>query len=84
MWKIFMFFMTLSGLHDHEEGAGLNRPARVQHGVQANRKNRAERRRDEFEMKDRDPTVLIVGESESRKLCQYFYQHQLQEWDKLA
>jgi hypothetical protein len=71
-WKIFTFFTTLSDLNNHEEGTGLNRPAGVQHGGQVNRKNWAERRRDEFEMKDRDPTVLIVGEAKSQEAYKCF------------
>jgi hypothetical protein len=65
-WKIFTFFTTLSDLNGHEEGTGLNRPAGVQHGGQINRKNWQERRRDELDMNDRDPVVLIVGTYHTR------------------
>src|ERR1700761_2034700 len=60
-WKIFTFFTTLKDLVGYEEGTGLNRPRGVVHGGQMNRKNWSETRQDEFEFKDRDPVVLIVG-----------------------
>ena len=60
-WKIFTFFTTLSDIAGHEEGTGLNRPKGVEHGGKVNRKNWSERRQDDFEFKDRDPVVMIVG-----------------------
>ncbi|ETI28396.1 hypothetical protein G647_00845 [Cladophialophora carrionii CBS 160.54] len=60
-WKLFTFFTTLKDLLGHEETTGPNRPQGVVHGGQVNRKNWAERRQDEFEFKDRDPVVLVVG-----------------------
>ena len=60
-WKIFTFFTTLRDLTGHEENTGINRPRGVEHGGQVNRKNWAERRQDDFEFKDRDPVVLVLG-----------------------
>jgi hypothetical protein len=60
-WKIFTFFTTLKDITGHEENTGPKRPRGVVHGGQLNRKNWSERRQDDFEFKDRDPVVLIVG-----------------------
>ena len=67
-WKIFTFFTTLRDLKGHEETTGDHRPAGVQHGGQLNRRNWAERRSDNFEFKDQEPTVFVLGKS-SHLIC---------------
>ena len=63
-WKIFTFFTTLTDILGHEESTGPHRPQGVTHGGQVNRRNWAERRQDDFDFKDKDPVVLIVGKQE--------------------
>ena len=62
-WKIWTLFTTLNALKDHPEPRGPNRPAGVQHGALTGRKNWLDRRREESNFADGDPTVLIIGES---------------------
>ncbi|KAF2762101.1 dimethylaniline monooxygenase (N-oxide forming) [Pseudovirgaria hyperparasitica] len=60
-WKILTFFVTLQELKDFEEPIGHRRVQGVQHGGDPSRKNWRERRTDEFNFKDREPIVLIIG-----------------------
>ena len=59
---IFTLFTTLNDITGHEEATGFNRPKGVEHGGHMNRKNWAERRQHDFEFKDKEPAVMILGE----------------------
>ena len=60
-WQIFTLFTTLRNISGHEEGTNHRRPKGVEHGGKIDRKNWQERRNEDFDFKDKEPTVLIVG-----------------------
>ena len=62
-WKIFNLFTTLEELDGNEEATGARRPNGVEHGGKPDRKNWADRRKEEEEGKEGEdgPVVLIVG-----------------------
>lgn len=62
-WKILAFYTCLTALHGHEEPLGPRRQKGVNHGVNPERKNWADRRKDETEFRDGDPDVLIIGKT---------------------
>lgn len=62
-WKIWTLFLTLQSLANVPgEPSGYDRPQGVEHGAHADRRNWQARRHDSMDLKDVDPTVLIVGE----------------------
>lgn len=67
-WKIWAFYTSLTAIHGHEEPLGCRRGKGVNHGANPERKNWADRRRDEVEFRDIDPDVLIIGKKESAPL----------------
>ena len=60
-WKIWTLFTTLTALKDHPEPLGHNRPTGVQHGARVGRTNWLDRRLEESNFTNGDPSVLIVG-----------------------
>jgi len=63
-WKIWTFYTSLTALNGHEEPLGPRRPQGVNHGANPDRKNWADRRKDEMEFRECDPDVLIIGETQ--------------------
>lgn len=62
-WKIWTFYTSLTALNGHEEPLGPRRGKGVNHGANPERKNWADRRKDEVEFRDSDPDVLIIGKT---------------------
>jgi hypothetical protein len=62
-WKIWTFYTSLTSLNGHEEPLGPRRSKGVNHGANPERKNWADRRKDEVEFRDSDPDVLIIGKN---------------------
>lgn len=60
-WKAYTVYTALTGLDAYPEHTDLNRPLGVVHGANPGRKNWKERRAEETEFLDREPTVLIIG-----------------------
>ncbi|KAI6780916.1 indole-3-pyruvate monooxygenase-like protein [Emericellopsis cladophorae] len=60
-WKIYTVYTRLDEIKGHEEALHQRRPRGVDHGGHPGRKNWAERRQEESNFLDKDPTVLIVG-----------------------
>ncbi|OIW25660.1 FAD/NAD(P)-binding domain-containing protein [Coniochaeta ligniaria NRRL 30616] len=60
-WKIWTFYTSLTALNGHEEPLGPRRGKGVNHGANPERKNWADRRKDEVDFRDSDPDVLIIG-----------------------
>ncbi|KAI9807440.1 MAG: hypothetical protein M1833_000185 [Piccolia ochrophora] len=60
--KAFTLYTVMHELKGHEEARGPRRPAGVEHGEKAGRKNWKDRRADTENMKGgREPAVIIVG-----------------------
>ncbi|RFU28443.1 hypothetical protein B7463_g7874, partial [Scytalidium lignicola] len=64
-WKAYILFTFLQELTGHEELCGKNRPLGVEHGTHTSPKNWQQRREDEKELRNGDPTVLILGAGQS-------------------
>lgn len=64
-WKAYTVFTALMGLEKYPERVGRNRPNGVTHGADMGRRNWSERRKDEKEFVNEQPTVLIVGAGHS-------------------
>ncbi|KAJ5130263.1 uncharacterized protein N7515_006302 [Penicillium bovifimosum] len=58
-WKIFTVFTSLVEVKGHAQK--LERPFGVRHGEQQGRKNWKDRRNDEINFVEKEPTVLVVG-----------------------
>ncbi|KAF8531798.1 hypothetical protein BDD12DRAFT_766386 [Trichophaea hybrida] len=64
-WKAYTVFTALMGLDKYPEKLGKTRPVGVTHGADKGRKNWSERRQEEKEFLNTQPTVLIVGAGHS-------------------
>ena len=64
-WKIFTLYTRLDQIRGHEEAINGRRGQGVQHGGQPGRKNWAERRQADAEYTSTEPTVFIVGRSQT-------------------
>ncbi|PQE22539.1 flavin-containing monooxygenase protein [Rutstroemia sp. NJR-2017a BVV2] len=61
-WKCFTLYTVLEEMKGYEESIGKRRPYGVVHGERTDKRNWADRRREEREMEDGvEPTVLILG-----------------------
>ena len=61
-WKAFSLYTRLEELKGHEEHTYERRPRGVEHGGKPGRKNWAQRRVEEAELKgNQEPTVIIIG-----------------------
>ena len=60
-WGIYTFFTTLRELSGHESATGTRRSVGVDHGSALKAENWKDQRNKEFNMEERDPTVLILG-----------------------
>jgi hypothetical protein len=61
-WKCFTLYTVLEELKGHEESIGKRRPYGVVHGERTDKRNWADRRKEEMEMEDGvEPAVLILG-----------------------
>ncbi|KAH8809158.1 hypothetical protein F5884DRAFT_845388 [Xylogone sp. PMI_703] len=64
-WKAYVLFTCLQELKGYEEPTRRRRPLGVEHGEHASPKNWLQRREDEKELRNGDPTVLILGAGQS-------------------
>ncbi|KAL6857379.1 FAD/NAD(P)-binding domain-containing protein [Trichoderma novae-zelandiae] len=64
-WRLFSLYTALQELTGHEEQINGRRPHGVEHGEKPGRLNWAQRREQETQYQDTDPTVLIIGAGQS-------------------
>lgn len=68
-YKIFTLYTRLEELAGHEQPVDGRRPRGVAHGHNPDRRNWAERRKEEVSMEgDNDPAVLIIGKFKQREI----------------
>ncbi|KAH8893585.1 FAD/NAD(P)-binding domain-containing protein [Thozetella sp. PMI_491] len=60
-WKVWVLYTALQELTGFEECLGSLRPNGVQHGSQSGRQSWLERRQEEQDFDNSEPTVLIIG-----------------------
>ncbi|KAK0196665.1 dimethylaniline monooxygenase [Armillaria mellea] len=64
-WKAKTFYTGIEELKEYEEHRGTTRPAGVNHGANTDRKSWKDRRAEEHEFVDVEPTVLVIGAGQS-------------------
>lgn len=67
-WKAYSFSTLLEEIKGYEAKCGPRRPENLRYGYEPGRRNFSEVRATEREMKDKQPAVVIVGESHTNKL----------------